>query len=113
MLKIVKWLADTKSLKNNDNMKLSIQFSVNLMLFASIAHMLAMEPRQLSEEYITGREISKLVRLLLASECIKGNCVCTHDRVQCRYLDAHNNYREKQAPVRQRSNWLEDQRKSM
>lgn len=113
MLKIVKWLADTKSLKNKDNMKFSIQLSVYLLLLTCNSNRLAMEPRLTPEEYITGEEILKVVRLLLASECIKGHCVCPHNRAQCKYLDAHSNYREKQARARQLSNWREDQRKSL
>lgn len=113
MLKIAKWLEDMKSLKNNDSMKLSMQLSRYLLLFACTGNMLAMEPRLMPEEYITGEEILKVVRLLLACECIKGHCVCPRARAQCRYLDAHNNYREKQARARQLSNWREDQRKSM
>lgn len=85
-----------KSSKNNVK---RIRFLIALVS----ANLVSMQPIQYIHHEgpfdfdVEGSEIIKAARLLLASCCIKGNCVCPPRWGQCKYLQAHHNYREKQA----------------
>lgn len=102
-----------KSLKNKDNnfkMKFFVCF-FGLIGSYNIAAML--HPDGPFDFDATGDEIKKAARLLLASCCIKGHCVCPAQWGQCKYLLAHNSYLEKKSQPVQLNDWRQEKRKSM
>jgi hypothetical protein len=102
-----------KSLKNKDN-NFKIKFFVCFLGLIGSYNIAAMlHPNGPFDFDTTGDEIKKAARLLLASCCIKGHCVCPARWGQCKYLLAHNSYLEKKAQVLQPNIWHEEKRKSM
>lgn len=84
-----------------------------LLLLIYSGNLLAMDRILIPEEYITGAELMKVVRLVLASCCVQGNCKCRPSKGKCKYLDAYNDYLEQKRSAQQLHNWREAQRKSM
>lgn len=102
-----------KSLKNKDNnfkMKLLVCF---FGLIGSYNIVAMLDPNGPFDFNAPGYEIKKAARLLLASCCIKGHCVCPVRWGPCKYLLAHHNYLEKKSQPVQLNDWRQEKRKSM
>ncbi len=84
-----------------------------ILILCCFIHLVGMDNAQGQEFTVYGHEIKLISRLVLASCCIKGHCVCPARWGQCKYLLAHNSYLEKKAQAFQPNVWHEEKRKSM